>query len=86
VDIRPLLRTGRNVIAVRAENTGGPAGLLVEARIGCLTVTSDKTWRTSDKEDPDWQQPGFDDARWAAAEEIGPVPISPWGDVSNGPP
>ena len=85
VEIGPLLRTGGNVIAVRAENTGGPAGLLVEARIGRLTVASDKRWRTSDKEEDGWLQLTFDDSRWPAAEEIGPVPIAPWGEVSNGP-
>jgi len=85
-DIRPLLRTGSNVIAVRAENAGGPAGLLVELRVGRLNITTDKTWRTSDKEEDGWTQLTFDESHWVAAEEIGPVPISPWGEVSNGPP
>jgi hypothetical protein len=86
VNIVPLLRTGRNVIAVRAENAGGPAGLLVELRADGFAITTDNTWRTSDNEEDGWSQLTFDDSVWAAAEEIGPVPISPWGEVTDGPP
>lgn len=54
VDIRPHLRKGRNVIAVRAHNPGfsnfqyvtqGNAGLLVAAQWGKTTIVSDKSWK-----------------------------------------
>jgi len=54
VDVRPFLREGRNVIAIRAHNPGfsnfqyitqGFAGLLVSARWGKTRIVSDKTWK-----------------------------------------
>jgi len=54
VDIRPFLRKGRNVIAIRAHNPGfsnfqyitqGFAGLLVSAKWGQTRIVSDKTWK-----------------------------------------
>lgn len=53
-DIRPALRKGRNVIAIRAYNPGhsnfqyltqGYAGLLVALKLGAQTIVSDQTWR-----------------------------------------
>ncbi|CAN5728959.1 hypothetical protein BH09VER1_BH09VER1_39130 [soil metagenome] len=54
VDVRPHLRKGRNVIAVRAHNPGfsnfqyltnGYAGLLVSARWGPTRLVSDQSWK-----------------------------------------
>ncbi len=54
VDVRELLKKGRNVIAVRAYNPGrscfqyvsqGMAGLLVGAEWGSLALCSDGTWK-----------------------------------------
>ena len=54
VELRPFLRRGRNVLAVRAHNPGfsnfqyltqGYAGLLVSAKWGNLIIASDKTWK-----------------------------------------
>lgn len=54
VDVRPWLRKGRNVFAVRAYNPGfsnfqyltqGFAGLLVAAKWGRVEIVSDKTWK-----------------------------------------
>ena len=55
VDVRPFLKIGKNVIAVRAHNPGfsnfqyvtkGFAGLLVGAQWGDLTIVTDSSWRT----------------------------------------
>lgn len=54
VDVRPWLRKGRNVFAIRAYNPGfsnfqyltqGFAGLLVAAEWGRVEIVSDKTWK-----------------------------------------
>ncbi len=54
VDVRPFLRLGRNVLAVRCHNPGfsnyqyitqGYAGLLVAAKWGALRLVSDKSWK-----------------------------------------
>lgn len=54
VDLRPFLRRGRNVLAVRAHNPGfsnfqyltqGYAGLLVSAKWDDTRIASDKTWK-----------------------------------------
>ncbi len=55
VDVRPFLKKGRNLIAVRAYNPGysnfqyltqGFAGLLVAARWGKTVLTTDNTWKS----------------------------------------
>jgi alpha-L-rhamnosidase len=54
VDVRPYLRKGRNVLAVRAHNPGfsnfqyltqGYAGLLVAAKWGTFRLVTDATWK-----------------------------------------
>ena len=83
-DVTPLLRGGRNVLAVEAENSASAAGVIgwLAVRTGkekrVLTVT-DGTWKASDKLTPGWEQPRYNDATWPAAMELGPVTMAPWG-------
>jgi HEAT repeat protein len=73
------------VIAVEAVNTvPGPAGLLVKllAKTAAgqpLACVSDAAWKSSDKEEKDWQQPAFNDAAWHAAYIVGDYGCAPWG-------
>ena len=83
LDIGKLLVAGPNVLAVRAVNGDGPAGLLVEVQADGLTVASDGSWRSREGEVPGWEQPGFDDRGWTPAQELGPVPLLPWGEVGK---
>lgn len=86
-DVRKLLRHGKNVIAVRAVNHSGPAGLLV--RLGYvpngqskLAVMSDHTWKVADKEIPGWQSLDFDDSAWKDARVLGSYArTGPWRDL-----
>ncbi len=92
-DVTQLLRAGENTIAVSATNAGespNPAGLigaiLVEFEEGPpIVVATDRTWRTSDKELPDWKKPGFDPAGWIEAKELGAYGMAPWGEVKLAP-
>jgi len=92
-DVTQLLHAGENTIAVSASNAGGspnPAGLigalLIEFEEGPpLVVATDRQWRTSDKESPDWKRPGFDAAGWVEARELGAYGMAPWGEVKLAP-
>jgi putative heme-binding domain-containing protein len=86
-DITPHLVSGRNVIAIRAENvTAGSAALMARVtvkRVGDTEVShsTDRTWRTSLKEEANWEKTLFNDARWAAAHSFGEFGrTQPWGD------
>ncbi len=88
VDITHLLRPGENVIAVRASHTqaDGPAGLIGAVRIEFasgepfLFQTSNE-WRAIVKPEPGWEKPGFLDAAWQAAKDLGPFGMAPWAGV-----
>jgi HEAT repeat protein len=87
-DVTRLLVLGRNVIAVEAVNTlPGPAGLvakLVMQRTAGppLVLVTDETWKSTDQETPQWEQPAFDDQGWRAAHRTGDFGAAPWGRVS----
>jgi hypothetical protein len=80
------------VLAVEAANTTykGPnaAGLLGCVRIDfkegppmfCFT---DGTWKTSDRETPNWQAAGFNDNAWKPARVLGRNGIKPWGALKE---
>lgn len=88
VDVTGQLRAGTAVIAVSATNaTTGPAGLLglleLTTADGKRTVTTDGTWKTTDKEPSgDWESAGYDDGSWAAAKVLAAWGSGPWGKVA----
>lgn len=76
------LNQGPNVIAVRARNNSGPAGLLVHLRLGGeATVVSDGSWLATTNEEPNWFALAFNAAHWQPARVLGPLGMEPWGDV-----
>jgi len=89
LDVTEYLRAGVNVLAVSATNAGqadNPAGLIASLRVTFdkgkpLVVTTDSQWRTSDRPTDGWKTPGFNDADWAAAQEIGAFGSAPWGEI-----
>jgi lysophospholipase L1-like esterase len=86
-DITPLLRKGRNSLAVLTGNgEPGPAGLVVRLtyrdKAGQLhEVSSGKEWRTNLNETPGWREPNFDDTSWPHAAELGALGMAPWGEL-----
>ncbi len=91
VDLAPHLQPGKNVLAVEASNDDGPAGLLLRFLIRTadgksLTFGTDAGWKVSDRADPGWSMPTYDDSAWAPAAVLGPPGIAPWGDVLAGQP
>ena len=87
------LAPGRHVLAIRAENMAAPvpanpAGLLAALRLDDSgtspgSFVTDASWRSSPAEVAGWRDPGFDDAAWTAASDLGPVGTSPWGPISG---
>ena len=86
--IERLLRPGKNVLAVRGENSPGPdqanpAGLLCRLEIKLrggqtVVVRSDTAWRSSTRELDGWQQPDFEDRGWNPAQVIARFGEGPW--------
>jgi len=85
-DLGKLLVAGTNTIAVKVNNAEkGAAGLLavvhIKERGGTfVSVSTDETWKSSLKELPHWNKPGFDDSQWLAAAQLGQMgDTQPWG-------
>lgn len=74
---------GRVVLAARATNRGdastNPGGLLVRLVADSHELVSGADWRCAGTEQDGWQQPDFDDSRWAAAKVLAPYGEGPWG-------
>ncbi len=73
--------------AVEGINAGGPAGVLLQAKIPqagkAMSIVSDAAWKVSDSEVAGWQGTDFDDSAWQAAVSLGAPPSGPWGDVAG---
>jgi HEAT repeat protein len=92
-DIGAFLKAGRNVVAVRATDLGGQAGLIVGMQIEladgqAVQLSTDASWRTAASNDPTgFAELSFvEDASWSHPAVIGKNGCAPWGVVSgNGP-
>ncbi|HEY9286013.1 MAG TPA: galactose oxidase-like domain-containing protein [Pyrinomonadaceae bacterium] len=71
-------RTGKNVVAIRAADAGGIAGLLADIRMGDARLGSDTTWKVSLTAPANWADPNFDDSGWATATDYGGYGVGPW--------
>ncbi|MFP6585015.1 MAG: hypothetical protein VCD00_20960, partial [Candidatus Hydrogenedentota bacterium] len=80
VNIEKYLTAGRNVVAVRAANKGGAAGMFCR-----ITIThengnvsyhgTDGNWSSIGEPEPEpgWSRTGYADSAWTASKVIGPV-------------
>ncbi len=82
-EVTVRLNQGENVIAVRARNRTGPAGLLAHLTLGGgeKIIVTDSSWLASTNEEPGWTMLAFNAARWTPAQSLGAHGIPPWGDV-----
>ncbi len=93
VDIRPLLVTGANVIAVAATNGSGAGSMISAAQIdtsgGSTRIVSDATWKalagTPATPPVGWNTAAFDDSAWPAAFISGAYPMAPWNVLTDPP-
>jgi hypothetical protein len=88
-DIAGLLKPGRNVLAVEAENlpaTGAnPAGLIARLEIRFaggppLNVVSNDTWRVAQTDATGWDAADFNDSNWSKAMRVANYGNGPWGN------
>lgn len=81
-EVTVRLNQGENVIAVRARNRAGSAGLLVHLNLGGeQMVVSDGSWLANPTEEPGWTTLAFNAAHWPTAQVLGPHGMEPWGDL-----
>jgi hypothetical protein len=84
-DVAHLLRAGRNVLAIRGENLGGKAGLLLDLELtdpggDSRHIVSDAEFHAFGSEQPGWNTLDFtESADWQSAVVFGPVGVAPWG-------
>jgi alpha-L-rhamnosidase len=90
-NITDRIRPGKNVVAVSARNTDGPAGFTGLVRVNftdgnSLRLPTDATWKSHNARLANWQNVAFDDADWKPAMVFATVGDQPWGvpDVSSG--
>ena len=82
VDVAAALRPGANTIAVAVRNSGGPAGVLGRLHIvasgGTVDLVTDGSWRAANAVPENWSDPGYRDAAWPAARDLGAYGVGPW--------
>ena len=91
LNVLPLLRHGRNILAVKGTNTGSspnPAGLL---GMLCLTwsngrtqiIPVDRTWKISSVLTRGWKSAKFNDSGWRHAQAVAFYGGGPWGKINT---
>ncbi|HET6852468.1 MAG TPA: hypothetical protein VFH46_09085, partial [Pyrinomonadaceae bacterium] len=80
------MQTGKNVLAIRAVDAGGLAGLLADLRVNGQRTGSNTSWKVSKTAPANWTDPNFDDSTWANATDYGAYGVAPWfTNVTNMP-
>jgi hypothetical protein len=80
------MQSGKNVIAIRAADAGGVAGLLADLNVNGQRLGSNTTWKVSLAPPANWADPNLDDSGWANASDYGGYGIGPWGQNVAGMP
>ena len=92
-EVRDLLRSGENILAVRAVNDGdapNPGGLIAALQIeyedgSSSKAFTDSQWRTSRVSETDWLTSAAAMDAWTTAQDLGPAGMAPWQlDPSQG--
>lgn len=91
MDVASLLKAGTNILAVAAENSGdqpNPAGLIGSLAIQFnagkpLVVLTDGQWRSAATAREDWLTNAIPQESWAAALDLGPYGMPPWGQADE---
>ena len=91
-DIKANLRTGKNVIAVRADNVGGdpnPGGIVgafyVETKDGKTTYVTDESWKSHEGFEESYVALDCDDSNWGQSYCIAKCGDAPWNEIVAAP-
>lgn len=88
VPLTSHLHMGKNVIAVRAVNGGGPAGLIAMLDAdGKMLLCTDKNWRVTEQAESsdNWTTLDYDDSSWPAATVEASLGDAPWNELIGWP-
>lgn len=79
-DAAPLLKPGKNVIAVEILNVlaQGCLAVYASAPSGGPKIYSDLTWKCADAEQPGWNTPDFDDSAWTSPRVVDELTTGVW--------
>ena len=89
LDLTKLLKSGDHLLAVRAENEGGAAGLLLHLDVAFptgkkLTLVTDASWRVADRGARGWNELASPAQGFATATSLGKLGVQPWGNILAG--
>ena len=84
--VEQYLTAGANVIAIRADNLGGPGGLIgaLHARMPDGTevnLVTDSQWLAMVEPKGNWTEPDHDDSLWKPAAQLARYGGGPWGEL-----
>lgn len=90
-NITGRLQAGKNVLAVRAENSpvdhANPAGLLCQLEIvhadKRINILSDVAWRVTNTERAGWTNLAFNDGSWSHAKVVAKYGDPPWDKLPD---
>ncbi|MGA2618372.1 MAG: glycosyl hydrolase [Thermoguttaceae bacterium] len=93
MNVASALKPGENLVAVMATNTTdspSPAGLIGMLSVklgdgGTLAVPTDPSWETCVKAARGWNTSPKPAEGWAAALQLGPLGMAPWGQIEAAP-
>lgn len=75
---------GKNVIAIKAYDRGGEAGLVATIDFDGTRYVSNETWKVTTQEEEGWNTVGFNDVPWQKATSHGLHGTAlPWANYAN---
>ena len=90
IDIAKSLRPGKNVIAIRGQNTSLPKDAggciialtaklrLVDGQEQNVSIGSEESWKGASDASAGWEKVDFNDAAWSPATVLVPLGGAPW--------
>ena len=90
IDLTKVLKSGDHLLAIRAENEGGAAGLIAELTASYssgkkMTFGTDASWQVAERGARGWNVQGARIEGFAAAKSLGKLGVQPWGNVFGAP-
>ena len=86
VSVTRWLKAGENILAVRAQNHGGPAAFVARLQVTLpdkkkMSIVTDGSWLSSLTKADGWQTVGFAATDWVKSATIAKLGDQPWGNV-----